>query len=53
MESVQGLVFSNVGTRRLKKVGEILDNPVTTSVEVNFSPSQPPHFTSILVLSTI
>ena len=42
--------FSNVGTRRLKKVGEILDNHVTTSVEVNCCPSQPP---PILVLSTI
>lgn len=35
MESVQGLSFSNVRTRRLEKVGEVLDKHVTTSVEVS------------------
>lgn len=38
MESVQGLSFSNVRTRRLEKVGELLDKQVTTSVEVSSPP---------------
>ena len=38
MESVQGLSFSNIRTRRLEKVGELLDKQVTTSVEVSSPP---------------
>lgn len=34
MESVQGLSFFNVGTRRLEKVDEVLDKHMTTE----FSP---------------
>ncbi len=51
MESVQGLSFSNVRTRRLEKVGEVLDKHMTTSVEVSSPTCQ--RLSIALVMSTM